>query len=93
MVDAHPEGAEVAGDEAGEDVERRAAFRDAVTTSCTCADSVEVKTLTNSGMIAPASVPQVMIVASFHHSVVSPPSVGISSVRRDVGERRSRRSR
>ena len=35
--------------------------RDAVTTSCTWRDSVEVKTLTSSGMIAPASVPQVMI--------------------------------
>ena len=40
--------------------------RDEVTTSLTCADSVEVKTLTSSGMIAPASVPQVMIVESFH---------------------------
>ena len=29
---------------------------------------------TNSGMMAPASVPQVMIVASFHHSVPSPMS-------------------
>ena len=51
--------------------------RDAVTTSLTCADSVEVKTLTSSGMIAPASVPQVMIVESFHHSVGSPPRLGI----------------
>jgi hypothetical protein len=40
-------------------------------------DSVEVKTLTSSGMIAPASVPQVMMVESFHHSVPSP-SVGMS---------------
>ena len=30
-------------------------------------------------MIAPASVPQVMIVASFHHIVVSPPRFGSSS--------------
>src|SRR2546421_12643803 len=51
--------------------------RDAVTTSLTCRDSVEVKTLTNSGMIAPASVPQVMIVLSFHHIVVSPPRLGM----------------
>jgi hypothetical protein len=29
-------------------------------------DSVEVKTLTSSGMMAPASVPHVMIVESFH---------------------------
>src|SRR6266567_4160599 len=43
-----------------------------VTTSRTCAELVEVKTLTNSGMMAPASVPHVMIVASFHHSVPSP---------------------
>ena len=42
--------------------------RDEVTTSLTWLDSVEVKILTNSGMIAPASVPQVMIVESFHHS-------------------------
>ena len=48
--------------------------REAVTTSLTCLDSVEVKTLTSSGMMAPASVPQVMMVESFHHSVSSPPS-------------------
>ncbi len=52
--------------------------RDEVTTSFTCADSVDVKTLTSSGMIAPASVPQVITVDSFHHSVVSPPRSGIS---------------
>ena len=50
--------------------------REAVTISLTCVDSVEVKTLTSSGMIAPASVPQVMIVASFHHSVPSPARSG-----------------
>ena len=48
-----------------------------VTTSFTCPDSVEVKILTSSGMIAPASVPQVMTVESFHQSVPSP-SVGMS---------------
>jgi hypothetical protein len=53
--------------------------RDAVTTSRTWADSVDVKTLTTSGMIAPARVPHVMIVDSFHHSVGSPFSVGISA--------------
>src|SRR5438874_9338576 len=53
--------------------------REEVTTSRTCRESVDVKTLTNSGMIAPASVPQVMIVASFHHSVVSPAKLGIST--------------
>src|SRR4051794_37375517 len=31
-------------------------------------------------MIAPASVPQVMIAESFHHIVVSPPSSGIRSL-------------
>ncbi|MEZ5312809.1 MAG: hypothetical protein R2862_03710 [Thermoanaerobaculia bacterium] len=36
-----------------------------------------MKTLTSSGMIAPASVPQVMIVDSFHHRLASPPSSGI----------------
>src|SRR5438477_2368252 len=49
--------------------------RDDVTTSRTCRDSVDVKTFTNSGMIAPASVPHVMTSESFHHSVPSP-SVG-----------------
>src|SRR5688500_20373389 len=48
--------------------------RDEVTTSLTCADSTEVKIFTNSGMIAPASVPQVMMVESFHQSVPSPSS-------------------
>ena len=46
--------------------------RDAVTTSLTCFDSVEVKTLITSGMMAPASVPQVMMVESFHQSESSP---------------------
>src|SRR6185503_2629704 len=52
--------------------------RDDPTTSRTCADSVDVNTLTSSGMIAPASVPQVMTVESFHHSVVSPARSGMS---------------
>ena len=54
--------------------------REAVTTSLTCFDSVEVKTLITSGMMAPASVPQVMMVESFHHSESSPfgPRRGIS---------------
>ena len=52
--------------------------RDEVTTSLTCDDSTDVKIFTSSGMIAPASVPQVMIVDSFHHSVGSPPMFGIS---------------
>src|SRR5271154_1727926 len=47
-----------------------------VTTSFTCRDSVEVNTFTSSGITAPASVPQEMIEASFHHSVASPPSSG-----------------
>src|SRR5688572_4940611 len=51
--------------------------RDEVTTSLTWLDSTDVKTLTSSGMIAPASVPQVMMLESFHHSVPSP-SVEIS---------------
>src|SRR5215472_17099640 len=46
--------------------------RDDVTTSRTCADSVDVKTLTSSGMMAPASVPQVITVDSFHQRVPSP---------------------
>ena len=51
--------------------------RELVTTSRTCRESIEVKTLTNSGMIAPASVPQVMTVESFHQSDGSPPRSGI----------------
>src|SRR5215470_7886605 len=51
--------------------------RDAVTTSLTCRESVDVKTLTNSGMMAPASVPQLMMVDSFHQSVSLPPRCGI----------------
>src|SRR5262249_41651509 len=46
--------------------------RDDITTSFVCRESTEVKTFTNSGMIAPASVPQVMIADSFHHSAPSP---------------------
>src|ERR1051325_10709194 len=46
------------------------------TTSLTWLDSVEVKTLTSSGMM-PAAVPQEMMIESFHHREVSPPRVGI----------------
>src|SRR5207253_9192958 len=46
--------------------------REAVTTSRTWWDSVEVKILTSSGMIAPASVPQVMMVEGFHQRLPSP---------------------
>src|SRR6266545_658889 len=53
--------------------------RDEVTISRTCREPTEVKTFTNSGMIAPASVPHVMTSDSFHHSVGSPPMVGIKS--------------
>src|SRR6516225_4392054 len=48
-----------------------------VTTSRTWRESVEVNTFTNSGMMAPASVPQVMIADSFHHMLLSPPKSGI----------------
>ena len=50
-----------------------------VTTSFTWRDSVDVKTFTNSGIMAPASVPQEMMVANFHHSEVSPPRLGTIS--------------
>src|SRR5438093_783541 len=43
----------------------------AVTTSLTWRQCVLVKKVVTSGMIAPANVPQVMIEASFHHSVGS----------------------
>src|SRR6266481_2113176 len=39
-------------------------------------ESTEVKTFTNSGITAPASVPQVITVESFHQSDVSPASSG-----------------
>src|SRR6185437_3292009 len=53
---------------------------DEVTTSPTWRDSTEVNTLTNSGMIAPAKVPQEMMSESFHHSEVSPPRSGMISL-------------
>src|SRR3954467_8526564 len=53
--------------------------RDDVTTSFTCADSVEVNAFTNSGMTAPASVPQEMMLASFHHRESSPARCGMIS--------------
>src|SRR5262245_39256035 len=45
-----------------------------VTTSRTWADSVDVNTLTSSGMMAPASVPQLMTVEGFHQRLPSPRS-------------------
>jgi hypothetical protein len=48
--------------------------RDASTTSSTCRELVLVNTFTTSGITAPASVPQLMMVASFHHCVPSPMS-------------------
>src|SRR5581483_1820286 len=48
--------------------------RDDVTTSRTWRDSVDVNTLTTSGMIAPASVPKLMMVDSSHHTFPSPMS-------------------
>src|SRR5690349_8685606 len=50
-----------------------------VTTSATCFEFIEVNTLTSSGMMAPASVPQVITSESFHHSVGSFPRFGIIS--------------
>src|SRR5438093_5409043 len=47
---------------------------DAVTTSFTWADSTDVNTFTSSGITAPASVPHVITVESFHQSVPSPSS-------------------
>src|SRR5438445_5355050 len=46
--------------------------RDEATTSLTCAESTDVNTFTSSGMMAPASVPHVITVDSFHQSVPSP---------------------
>src|SRR5215469_7353455 len=53
---------------------------DDVTTSVTCRECIEVKTLTSSGMIAPARVPQVITSESFHQSVGSLPRFGIISL-------------
>src|SRR5690348_14076673 len=53
--------------------------RDDVTTSRTCAEFMDVKTLTSSGITAPASVPQVITVESCHHSDGLPPRLGIIS--------------
>src|SRR5580698_9460381 len=53
--------------------------REDVTTSATWPLSVDVKTFTSSGMIAPARVPQVMMVESFHHCDASPARSGISA--------------
>src|SRR6185295_3848178 len=50
--------------------------REEVTTSRTCRDSVEVKTFTSSGMMAPASVPQLITVESCHHRSELPPRLG-----------------
>src|SRR5262245_24880565 len=48
--------------------------RDEVTTSRTWLDSVEVNTLTTSGMMAPARVPQLMMADSCHQRVPFPRS-------------------
>src|SRR3954447_1083538 len=56
--------------------------REAVTTSRTWADDVEVNTLTSSGMMAPASVPQVITVDSCHQRSVFPLRFGMSSFER-----------
>src|SRR4051794_16947568 len=48
--------------------------RDDVTTSFTCAECMDVKIFTSSGITAPASVPQVMMLDSFHHIDPSPSS-------------------
>src|SRR5688572_14555629 len=52
---------------------------DDVSTSRTCAECIDVKIFTSSGMIAPASVPQLMMADSCHHRFVLPAISGISS--------------
>ncbi len=68
---------EVAGHQSRQDVERGAAFFRRGHHFFHVSRLVEVKTFTSSGMIAPARVPQEMMVASFHHCVESPPRSGI----------------
>src|SRR5882724_3988138 len=58
--------------------------RDEITTSFTCADSVEVNTLISSGMTAPANVPQLMISDNTHHSWPLPRSAIIAWETRKV---------
>lgn len=45
--------------------------REAVTTSRTCPELLLVNSLVNSGMMAAANVPKLMIEANFHRKVVS----------------------
>src|SRR5262249_44198389 len=52
---------------------------DEVTISLTWRESIEVNTFTSSGIMAPARVPQEMMLASFHHRLVSPARFGIIS--------------
>ena len=47
--------------------------REDLTTSRTCLLLVDVNTLTSSGMIAPARVPQEMMIANFHHTPAASP--------------------
>ena len=54
--------------------------RELLTISRTWRELVEVKTLTNSGISAPARVPQLITVASFHHMVSWPPNFGIMNI-------------
>src|SRR5579862_2198782 len=56
--------------------------RDDVTTSFTWLDVTEVNTFTSSGIIAPANVPQVITLDSFHHMEVSLPKSGIMTLDR-----------
>src|SRR5208282_2532988 len=51
--------------------------REDVTTSRVCRESIDVNTFTSSGITAPASVPQVMMVDNFHHIELLPPISGI----------------
>src|SRR6185369_17630542 len=55
--------------------------RDDATTSCTCFELVDVNIFTSSGMIAPAKVPQVIIVASFHHTPFSKSLINANEAR------------
>jgi hypothetical protein len=67
MTQAHPEGGEVAGHEAGQDVQRRAAVLGAVGHFLDVPELVLTKILVNSGISAPATVPQLMMTESTHH--------------------------
>ena len=71
-MEPEPVAAEVARGQTCQDVERRAAFAGRGNDLAHVGRRGRGEDLDNLGMIAPARVPQVMIVDSFHHMLPSP---------------------